>query len=318
MDKESNMSKDNGVTKQKVSFPHGQHYVVGNLFLPADFDEDKRYAAVIATHPFGGVKEQASGLYSEKLAEQGFIALAYDASHYGESGGEPRLFEAPGDRVEDIRCAVDFLSNHQHVDPERIGALGICAGGGYTVNAAQTEARIKAVATVSAFNVGDARRNGVPRGLFSDEFRVQRLKEVGDQRTKEASGEPLRMINFVPASAEEIDENTPELYREGYNYYCTPRAQHPNAPGVYVFTSLDKQMAFDAFSHVDLISPRPLLMIAGSKADTRYFSEEAAAAAKEPKEVFVVDGATHIDLYDKPEFVPQVLGKLTDFYSKYL
>ena len=126
------------------------------------------------------------------------------------------------------------------------------------------------------------------------------------------------MINFVPASAEEITEDTPELYREGYDYYCTSRAQHPNSPGRYVFTSLDKQMAFDAFAHVESISPRPLLMIAGSHADTRYFSEEAVARAREPKEVFVIDGATHIDLYDKPEFVPQVVAKLTDFYAKHL
>jgi len=147
---------------------------------------------------------------------------------------------------------------------------------------------------------------------------VQRLKEIGGQRTKEAAGDPLRMINFVPASADEITEATPELYREGYDYYCTPRGQHPNAPGKYVFTSLDKQMAFDAFTHVESISPRPLLMIAGSHADTRYFSEEAVDRAKEPKEVFVIDGATHIDLYDKPEFVPQVVSKLTDFYAKHL
>ena len=184
------MTQNDGVTTQKVSFPHGTHQVVGNLFLPPGFDEAKTYAAVVATHPFGGVKEQTSGLYAEKLAEQGFIALAYDASHYGESGGEPRLYEVPADRVEDIRCAVDHLANHPQVDPDRIGALGICAGGGYTVNAAQTEARIKAVGTVSAFDVGSARREGVPRGLFSEEFRIQRLREIGEQRTREAAGSP--------------------------------------------------------------------------------------------------------------------------------
>ncbi|QIY68705.1 alpha/beta hydrolase [Streptomyces sp. RLB1-33] len=302
----------------KVSFPHGGHQVVGNVFLPPGFDETKKYPAIVAPHPFGAVKEQASGLYAERLAGQGYITLAYDASHYGESGGEPRLFEVPGDRVEDIRCAVDYFSDHPQVDPERIGALGICASGGYTVNAAQTEARIKAVATVSAFNVGDARRNGVPRGLFTEEFRVQRLKEIGEQRTKEAAGEPLHMINFVPMSAEEIDENTPELYREVYDYYRTPRAQHPNAPGKYAFTSLDRQMAFDAFTHVESISPRPLLMIAGSEADTLYFSREAIDKANEPKEPFVIDGATHIDMCDRPQFVPQAITKLTDFYAKYL
>ena len=312
------MSQNTSVTVQKVSFPHGTHQVVGNLFLPPGFDETKKYAAFPVTHPFGGVKEQTSGLYARHLAEQGFITLAYDASHYGESGGEPRLYEVPGDRVEDIRCAVDYLSNQPQVDPDRIGALGICAGGGYTVNAAQTEYRIRAVATVSAFDVGSARREGVPRGLITHEQRVQRLEEIGAQRSREARGEPLRMINFVPASADEITPDTPELYREGYDYYCTPRAQHPNAPGRYVFTSLGLQMAFFAFEQVETISPRPLLMIAGSEADTMYFSKEATDKAGEPKELVIIPGATHIDLYDRPQYVPQVVAKLTDFYGKYL
>ena len=312
------MSQNTSVTVQKVSFPHGTHQVVGNLFLPPGFDETKRYAAFPVTHPFGGVKEQTSGLYARHLAEQGFITLAYDASHYGESGGEPRLYEVPGDRVEDIRCAVDYLSNQPQVDPDRIGALGICAGGGYTVNAAQTEYRMKAVATISAFDVGSARREGVPRGLITHEQRVQRLEEIGAQRSREARGEPLRMINFVPASADEITPDTPELYREGYDYYCTPRAQHPNAPGRYVFTSLGLQMAFFAFEQVETISPRPLLMIAGSEADTMYFSKEATDKAGEPKELVIIPGATHIDLYDRPQYVPQVVAKLTDFYGKYL
>jgi len=309
------MSNEQTVTVQKVSYPHGQHQVVGNLFLPAGFDEAEKYPAIIITHPFGGVKEQTSGLYARYLAEQGYIALAYDASHYGESGGKPRLYEVPGDRVEDIRCGVDYLSNHPQVDESRIGALGICAGGGYTVNAAQTEYRIKAVATVSCFDVGSARREGVPRGLITYEQRVQRLADIGAQRTREARGEPLRMINFVPASADEITPKTPELYREGYDYYCTPRAQHPNAPGRYVFTSLGLQMAFFPFEQVETISPRPLLMIAGSEADTRYFSDETIAKAKE---LFIVPGATHIDLYDRPQFVPQVVSKLAGFYAKYL
>jgi uncharacterized protein len=306
------------VTVQKVSYPHGQHHLVGNLFLPPGIDKAKRNPAIVVTHPFGSVKEQSAGLYARKLAEQGFIALAYDASHYGESGGEPRLYEVPGDRVEDIRCGVDYLSIHGQVDENRIGALGICAGGGYTVNAAQTEYRIKAVATVSAFDVGSARREGGPRGLITYDQRVQRLEEIGAQRTREARGEPLRLINFVPTSVAEITPATPQLYREGYDYYCTPRAQHPNAPGKYVFTSLGLQMAFFPFEQVETISPRPLLMIAGSKADTLYFSEEAVAKAKTPKELFVIPGATHIDLYDKPQFVTPAVAKLTNFFGEVL
>src|SRR6266516_2933590 len=163
------MSNEQNVTVQKVSYPHGQHQVVGNLFLPPGFDEAEKYPAVIFTHPFGGVKEQTAGLYARKLAEQGFIALAYDASHYGESGGEPRLYEVPGDRVEDIRCGVDYLSIHPQVDENRIGALGICAGGGYTV---------------SCFDVGSARRAGVPRGrpARTDHLRAARPAPGGDRR----------------------------------------------------------------------------------------------------------------------------------------
>ncbi|WP_406470429.1 alpha/beta hydrolase [Streptomyces sp. NBC_01615] len=313
-----NIVAENGVTTQKVSFPHGGHQVVGILSVPADFDGSKRYPAIVATHPFGGVKEQTAGQYAARVAAYGFITLSYDASHYGESGGEPRLYEVPADRVEDIRCAVDYLSNHPQVDPERIGALGICAGGGYTVAASASEHRIKAVATVSAFNVGSARREGVPRGLISAEARDRRLDEVGQARTAEARGEEPRMFDFLPHDADAIDENTPELYGEGYDYYRTPRAQQPTAPGMYVFSSLGKQMDFEAFERADMISPRPLLMIAGSKADTMYFTEEAIAKAGEPKELHVIDGATHIDLYDRPQFVPQVMQKLTDFYAKHL
>jgi fermentation-respiration switch protein FrsA (DUF1100 family) len=312
------MSQTTTVSTHKVSFPHHTHYVVGNLFLPPGLDDHKTFPALVVTHPFGGVKEQTAGLYAQQLAEQGFIALAYDASHYGESGGEPRLYEVPGDRVEDIRRAVDYLSIHPQVDPERIGALGICAGGGYTVNAAQTEHRIRAVATVSCFDVGSARREGVPRGVISYEDRIKRYQDVGAQRTREARGEPARMISFVPASPSEITKGTPRMYREGYEYYCTPRAQHPNAPGKYVFSSLGLQMAFFPFAQVETISPRPLLMIAGSEADSLYFSEEAIAKANDPKELFIIPGASHIDLYDKPEYVPRVASKLTDFFSKNL
>jgi hypothetical protein len=145
---------------QSTTFPNGPITMAGNLFLPEDFDPNGSYPAIVTVHPGGGVKEQTVGLYAKKLAEQGFVALAFDASYQGESGGEPHFSEFPSARTEDIRRAVDFLSVHPDVDPERIGALGICAGGGYTVNVSQTEMRIKAVAGVSTFNLGAARRDG--------------------------------------------------------------------------------------------------------------------------------------------------------------
>ncbi len=306
-----------GVTVQKVSFPNNKITVVGNLYTPANFDKSKKYAAIVVVHPFGGVKEQTSGLYAQKLAEQGFITLAYDAAYQGESGGEPRLIEIPATRVEDVRSAVDYLSNLPQVDENRIGVLGICTGGAYAINAAQTDLRIKAVAGVSVFDLGRARREGVG-GTISYEERVKRLEEVGKQRTREASGEPVRLVPVVPDSADQFTDKTPALYREGYEYYRTPRAQHPNSPNRYTFTSLGLQMAFFPFEQIEAISPRPILMIAGSRADTLYFSKDALEKAKEPKELFVIPGASHIDMYDKPRYVTPAVAKLKEFFGKAL
>jgi hypothetical protein len=203
------------------------------------------------------------------------------------------------------------------VDENRIGALGICAGGGYAINAAQIDLRIKAVAGVSVFDLGRARREGVG-GTISYEERMKRLEEVGKQRTREACGEAVRLVPVVVDTADQLTDNMPRLYREGYEYYRTPRAQHPNSPNRYMFTSLGMQMAFFPFQQVDTISPRHLLMIAGSEADTRYFSEDAYEKAKEPKELFVIPGASHIDLYDKPQYVTPAVAKLKEFFSKAL
>jgi fermentation-respiration switch protein FrsA (DUF1100 family) len=245
--------------------------IVANLFKPTGFDPTRRYAAVVVTHPLGGVKEQTSGLYAQRLAEHGFITLAYDASYQGESGGEPRLMEVPAQRLDDISCAIDFLAQHAQVDPERIGSLGICAGGGYALCHAQTELRVKAVAAVSTFNLGEARREGM--GTISYEERMKRLKDASEARSREARGEPVRLVPVVPDSPASFTETTPQLYREGYDYYRTPRAQHPNSPNRYVFSSLPLQMAFFPFEQLDTISPRPLLVVAGSKADTLFWSQ---------------------------------------------
>jgi fermentation-respiration switch protein FrsA (DUF1100 family) len=299
-----------------VTFPNGGITLVGNLFKPAEFDEGTKYPAIVVTHPFGAVKEQVSTLYAEKLTERGFITLVFDASYQGESGGKPHFMEVPAARVEDIRCAVDFLSIHPQVDENRIGGLGICAGGGYTINAAQTEHRIKAVAGVSTFDLGSARREGVG-GMIPLETRMQTLDEVGRQRTREARGEPIRYFSLVPDDPQQALNNPSQLYREGYVYYVQV-CPHPNAMGEFVFTSLDRQMAFFPFEQIKTISPRPLLLIAGSEAQTLYMSENAYEKAIEPKELFIVPGATHIDLYYKPEFVPQVAEKLIQFFTTHV
>lgn len=309
--------KMNGVIVQKVSFPNNSINVVGNLYLPANSDKSKKYPAIVVVHPFGGVKEQTSGHYAEKLAEQGFIALAYDAAYQGESGGTPRLMEIPDMRIEDVSCAVDYLVTRPEVDENRIGAVGICTGAVYAIKAAQRDYRIKAVAGVSAFDLGRARREGLNNSLSREE-RVKRLEEVGKQRTRQARGEMVQLAAAIPDSPAQFTDKTPVLYREGYEYYRTPRGQHPNASARYTFTSLARQMDFFPFDQIDTISPRPVLFVAGADADTLYYSQDGYNRAKEPRELFLVPGASHMDLYDKPQYVVPVVAKLKEFFGKAL
>jgi fermentation-respiration switch protein FrsA (DUF1100 family) len=309
-------ASERGTTVQRVTFPNRSTTIVGDLHLPKDFDKDKKYPAILIGHPAGGVKEQTAGLYAQKLAEQGYIALAFDASYQGESGGEPRYLEDPAVRVEDFRAAKDYLSIHPSVDEKRIGLLGICAGGGFAIKAAETEHRLKAVATISLADLGQLRRDGL-NGTLKNKIQ-QRLDEVATQRTKEAKGEEAKYANYVPNSLEEIPESAPAMYREGYEYYRTKRGQHPNSPNKYLFTSLDKLIGFTALDHVELIAPRPLLLIAGSKADTYYFSQQAYDQAHEPKEIYTIEGASHVDLYDTPRYVGRIVKRLADFFGKNL
>lgn len=306
---------ENGVRMQKVTFHNRfQIDVVGDLYLPKDFDTNKKYPAVIVGHPFGGVKEQTSGLHARKLAELGYVTLAFDASHYGESGGYPRRMESPETRVEDFSAAVDFLSIYPSVDGERIGVLGICGGGGYSVSAAQIDHRIKAVATLSMYDMGRARRQGLG-DIISYDQRMKTLDEIGEQRTREFGGAERRDIGAIPESVSDRDtENT----REFYDYYRTPRGQHPSSTGYYTFTSLAPMMNFFPFAQIETISPRPLLFIVGERAVSAYFSEDAYSKAAEPKELFVVPGASHVDLYDRPEYMKITLPKLDAFYKEYL
>jgi uncharacterized protein len=307
-----------GVTIERVTYPARNMGtpIVANLFKPAGLDASRRHPAIVVTHPFGGVKEQTAGLYAQHLAEQGFVTLAYDASYQGESGGEPRLMEVPAQRLDDISCAVDFFVKHPQVDAGRIGSLGICAGGGYALCHAATELRVKAVAAVSTFNLGEARREGM--GTISYAERMKRLKDAGEARSREARGEPVQLVPVVPDSAASFTESTPQLYREGHDYYRTPRAQHPSSPNRYVLSSLPLQMAFFPFEQLDTISPRPLLVIAGSRADTLFWSQEVYEKAKEPKELHLIEGATHIDMYDRPQFVAPAVRKLTEFFGQHL
>lgn len=301
----------------RVEFPSKGITVVGELYLPIETATDRKHAAIVVAHPMGGVKEQTSALHAKILAENGFIALAFDAAYQGESGGEPRGLEDPTQRAEDVRSAVTYLSTLQEVDEGRIGALGICASGGYVPFAAQTDTRIKAVATVSAADVGSLFREGMKNtAMTTDRDTLSKLlAESGKARIAEARGEPVPMQPLLPDSPEGLPETVPALFREGSEYYRTPRAQHCRSTNRFPVRSMDLVVNYSSYAFVDLISPRPLLMIAGSEADSRYFSEEAIARAGEPKELFLVKGQTHVSLYDH---VDGHAAKLVDFFAKWL
>ena len=302
---------------KKVTFKKFDLDIAGLLFLPENFDKNQKYPAIVVTHPGGGVKEQCSSLYAWNLARNGYITLAFDASHQGESEGMPRYLEDPTSRVEDIRSAVDYFVSQNYVDASRIGAMGICAGAGYTMNAIQTEARIKAVAGISTWDVGDSAKNGFP-GVNIQNFMQKLLDEVAEARTKEAKGGEPEYWHYVPETEADIDETTSVIQKEAHEYYRTERCFYPTSVNKYLVSSNDKLAAWDAFAHIDTVSPRPVLFIVGSKADTLYFTNDAYTRAKAPKEIYTIEGATHVDLYDKPEFVSQAVKKLVEYFDKYV
>ncbi|KJK66642.1 Alpha/beta hydrolase family protein [Aspergillus parasiticus SU-1] len=301
-------------TKHRVEFDSSGINLVGNLFLPDGVDFTATNAslpAVVVGHPWSGVKEQTAGLYAEGLAEHGFATLAFDAAYQGESGGLPRYLEDPHQRTEDVKNAVSYLTTLSGlVDPERIGGLGICASGGYVSYAAQTDKRIKALATVSAFDVGQYHRE--PWG--GGEVNITALNELfaaaSAQRTHEAATGDVKLIFSAPMSPEEVTPDLPLMFREAYDYYRTARGMHPRAPNVYVTRSQELMATYDSFDNMRLVSPRPVLIIYGSRADTGYFSQRAYANALEPKEEFVVPNATHFDLYDRTD---ATVPRLVDF-----
>lgn len=307
----------NVVGSQKIAFNNGAIAMAGNLYLPPDYDSSRTYPAIVVAHPWGGVKEQTSGLYAQQLARKGFVTLAFDASHYGESGGEPRDQEDPADRVQDIRSAVGYLASLPQVDAARIGTLGVCAGGGYTLHEAQADPRVKAVAGVVAYDIGDATRTGIDGSPVSAEDRLNLLQSVAEQLNKEAAGAPLLVQQLLP-SRDQLDASTPNFVREATDYYLTPRGAHPNARNRFVVTSPGLHMAYYPLEHMELVAPRPVLLIAGERAETLKFSQAAYAKAQQPKELLVIPGASHFDLYDKPEYVTPAVDKLAEFFGGHL
>lgn len=297
--------------RTSVTFPSAGLKLAGHLYTPDDGAVGP-YPAVVVGHPGSGVKEQTSGLYARRLAGQGFVALAFDAAHQGESEGEPRGLEDPAHRVEDIKAAVSFLTTRDDVDPGRIGALGICASGGYVLAATASDHRIRAVGTVSAADIARQFRDGADGAQDPAVFQGM-LDAAAAARTAEARGEGVRTFPLFPGTEEEARRGGPHVF-EGWEYYCTPRAGHPRSAKSLTWTSVDRVAAFDAFRSVGLIAPRPLLMIAGREAVTSWMSVEAFRKAHGPKELHWIDGATHVGLYDKDEYVTPAVEKLTDFF----
>ncbi|PLB85776.1 alpha/beta hydrolase [Dysgonamonadaceae bacterium] len=287
--------------------------IAANVYTPADYDPSKKYPAIAVAHPNGGVKEQVAGLYAQHLAENGFIAIAADAAYQGASGGLPRHVDKPQNRVEDIRGMADYISRYEGVDPDRLGVLGICGGGGYTLKAAQSDKRFKAVATLSMFNSGEVRRNGFQKSQLNTI--QERLEQATKARAQEAAGGEIIYAGVASITDEEIAKTATDLYREGYVYYYRTHA-HPNSTFLYTMSSLLDLMTWDATTNMDMIN-QPLLMMAGSKADTKYMTDEAFAKAinAKNKELFLIDGATHIQTYWKPEYVSQAVKKLVSFFQ---
>lgn len=301
--------------KKAVTFLSGSVEVSGNLFVPDNFDPSARYAALPVVHPGGGVKEQTAGLYAEKLAENGFVTVAFDASYQGASGGEPAHLEDPAVRVEDVRAAVDYLQSLDFVDPERIGVWGVCAGGGYAVNAAFTDHRVKAVGTVSAVNIGASWRRGW-YGTGADSDALPTLAAAAVQRTAEARGAEIAYAPYVPAQP---DDTTPYDLAQASEYYLTPRAQHANAQNKYVMAkSLDKIFAYDAFHLVEDLLTQPILMIAGSQAGSLWTTTGLHARVRSEKKLVIVDGATHMDFYDVPKYVDLAVSEAVGFFTTHL
>lgn len=291
--------------------------IAANVYTPAGYDKTKKYPAIVVAHPNGGVKEQVAGLYAELLAKQGYIVIVPDAAYQGASGGTPRNVDTPSSRTADLHAAADFISTYAGVDANRIGILGICGGGGYTLNAAKTDKRFKAVATLSMFNTGLVRRNGFKNSQVATI--QQRLKEASEAREEEARGGEVRYVGNMPKmSKEEVAKMPFDLYREGYEYYLETHA-HPNSTFRYTQSSLLDLMRFDATDQIELIN-QPLLMLAGSKADTRDMTEDAFAKAvnAQAKELYLLEGATHIQTYWKEPYVTQAVKKLTEFFKKNL
>jgi fermentation-respiration switch protein FrsA (DUF1100 family) len=315
----NNFYKSDRLVAEKIAFDNQYRMkVAGNLFLPKDRKAGVRYPAIIVGHPMGAVKEQSSNLYAQKLAEQGFITLAIDLPFWGESEGQPRNAVAPDLYAEAFSAAVDYLGSQTFVDRERIGVLGICGSGSFVISAAKIDPRMKAIATVSMYDMGAANRNALNHSQTLDQ-RKQIIAAAAEQRYAEFEGGVVAVSGGTDL---ELTQDTHPIQREFYDFYRTSRGEF-TPPGASdqrttkpTVTSNVKFMNFYPFNDIETISPRPMLFITGDQAHSKEFSEEAYRLAGQPKELYWVKGAGHVDLYDRTDLIP--FDKLTSFFKQNL
>lgn len=311
-----NFYRSDKVEVQKVTFKNQYKMnIAGNLYLPKDMDKSKKHAAIIVGHPMGAVKEQSADLYAVKMAERGFVTMSVDLAFWGGSDGQPRNAVAPELYAETFSAAVDYLGTGPFADREKIGAIGICGSGSFAISAAKIDPRLKAVATISMYDMGAANRNGLNHSLTLAQ-RKQIIADAAEQRYVEFQGGATK---YTSGTVHEITEKSNPIEREFYDFYRTPRGEFTPAGSSPLLTthptlsSNTKFMNFYPFNDIETISPRPLLFITGDQAHSKEFSEDAYKRAAEPKELYYVAGAGHVDLYDRVELIP--FDKLENFFK---
>ena len=311
-----NFYRSDKVEVQKVTFKNQYKMnIAGNLYLPKDMDKSKKHAAIIVGHPVGAVKEQSADLYAVKMAERGFVTMSVDLAFWGGSDGQPRNAVAPELYAETFSAAVDYLGTGPFADREKIGAIGICGSGSFAISAAKIDPRLKAVATISMYDMGAANRNGLNHSLTLAQ-RKQIIADAAEQRYVEFQGGATK---YTSGTVHEITEKSNPIEREFYDFYRTPRGEFTPAGSSPLLTthptlsSNTKFMNFYPFNDIETISPRPLLFITGDQAHSKEFSEDAYKRAAEPKELYYVAGAGHVDLYDRVELIP--FDKLESFFN---
>lgn len=311
-----NFYRSDKVEVQKVTFKNQYKMnIAGNLYLPKDMDKSKKHTAIIVGHPMGAVKEQSADLYAVKMAERGFVTMSVDLAFWGGSDGQPRNAVAPELYAETFSAAVDYLGTGLFADREKIGAIGICGSGSFAISAAKIDPRLKAVATISMYDMGAANRNGLNHSLTLAQ-RKQIIADAAEQRYVEFQGGATK---YTSGTVHEITEKSNPIEREFYDFYRTPRGEFTPAGSSPLLTthptlsSNTKFMNFYPFNDIETISPRPLLFITGDQAHSKEFSEDAYKRAAEPKELYYVAGAGHVDLYDRVELIP--FDKLESFFK---